>query len=67
MSEDCSRFSEYLSKLTAGKRQHAIAKVLKLKAENRRGAQLVVDWMHRYAKFATNDYVEEHMNIVEAV
>ncbi|CAE7762057.1 hypothetical protein AK812_SmicGene34282 [Symbiodinium microadriaticum] len=66
VSEDCSRFSEYLSKLTAGKRQHAIAKVLKLKAENRRGAQLVVDWMHRYAKFATNDYVEEHMNIVEA-
>ncbi|CAE7407664.1 unnamed protein product, partial [Symbiodinium necroappetens] len=66
VSEDCSRFSEYLSKLTAGKRQHAIAKVLKLKAENRRGAQLVVDWMHRYAKFATNDFVEEHMNIVEA-
>ncbi|CAE7316153.1 unnamed protein product, partial [Symbiodinium sp. CCMP2456] len=66
LAEDCSRFSEYLAKITTSKRQLAIARVLKLKSENRRGATLVVDWMQRNAKFAANDYVEEHMNIIEA-
>ncbi|CAE7231323.1 unnamed protein product, partial [Symbiodinium microadriaticum] len=45
LSEDQSLFSEYQQKLGAGQRQKALAKVLRLKSENRRGSQLVVDWM----------------------
>ena len=65
LSEDMSRFSAYTSKVSAGVRQHAIAKVLKLKAENRRGATVVVDFMRRHAMFVANSYVEEHMNFME--
>ena len=65
LSEDMSRHANYVSKVSAGQRQHAIAKVLKLKAENRRGASMVVDFMNRNARFVPNDFVEEHLNIME--
>ena len=65
LSTDMARFAEYEGKLSASQRQAAIAKVLKLKAEQRRGSQLVVDWMSRNCKFAAGTFQEVHLNIAE--
>ncbi|CAE7418630.1 unnamed protein product [Symbiodinium sp. CCMP2592] len=67
LSEDQSLFSDYQQRIGAGERQKALAKVLRLKSENRRGSQLVVDWMERNAKHAATSYAEQHVNIIEFI
>ncbi|CAE7777691.1 unnamed protein product [Symbiodinium sp. CCMP2456] len=67
LSEDQSFFSEYQQKLGAGQRQKALAKVLRLKSENRRGSQQVVDWMDRNAKHCATSYAEQHVNVIEFI
>ncbi|CAE7749170.1 unnamed protein product [Symbiodinium sp. CCMP2456] len=67
LSEDQSLFSDYQQKLGAGQRQKALARVLRLKSENRRGSQLVVDWMERNCKHAASSYAEQHVNIIEFI
>ena len=65
LSTDMSRFAEYEAKLSASQRQTAITKVLKMKSEQRRGSQLVVEWMGRNCKFVSGSFAEQHLNITE--
>ena len=67
LSTDMSGFADYQRRCSAGERQLAISRVLKLKNELRRGSQLVVAWLSRNAKFALNSYPEEHLSIAEVV
>ena len=52
--------------VSAGERARAMAKILHLKSENKRGSQIVVGWMQRWCHFAANSYADEYLNIVEA-
>ena len=65
LATDMAAWSEYRSKVSAGERRIAITKLLKVKAENRRGSQAVVDWMDKNARFKANAYNEEHLSIAE--
>ena len=66
IAKDMACFSEYEKKIKMTSRKNAIAKVLKVKAECRRGAQLVMEFMDTHAKHRPNKYVEEHLSILEA-
>ena len=66
LAKDMACFSEYEAKVKAGSRKNAIAKVLKIKSECRRGAQLVMEFMDTHAKHRPNKYDEEHFSILEA-
>ena len=65
LTMDMAAWGDYMAKVTHGKRQQAISKLLKVKAENRRGSQLVVEWMTKNARFSANAYNEEHLCIME--
>ena len=66
LSSDQAKWADYEMKISAGQRALEISKILHLKAENKRGSQLVVQWMERWCRFAANSYADEHLNIIEA-
>ncbi|CAE7769661.1 unnamed protein product, partial [Symbiodinium necroappetens] len=66
VATDMAEYAQYVTQCGSSDRQAAVAKVLKLKAEQRRGSQAVVDWMLRNCKFMAGDYTEHHLDIVEA-
>ena len=66
LTSDQAKWADYETKISAGERALEISKILHLKAENKRGSQLVVNWMHRWCRFAANSYSDEHLNIIEA-
>ena len=66
LSTDASRFADYQSKQKSTKRRSALAQVLRMKAENRKGSNLVIDFMNRSARFKSNQYCEEHVCIMQA-
>jgi len=66
VATDMAAYAQYTAQCGSSERQAAVAKVLKLKAEQRRGSQAVVDWMLRNCKFMAGDYTEHHLDLVEA-
>ena len=58
---------DYTTKRDSSQRQLSLAKILKVKSEQRRGSMAVVEWMSRNCKFVAGDYKEEHLNIAEAI
>ena len=66
LGSDMAQFADFESRCCASARKLAISKVLKLKAEQRKGSQVIVEWMSRNARFVAGSYQEEHLNIAEA-
>ena len=66
LASDMSRWSEYESRQLASSRKVAIAKVLRLKSENRKGAGIIVQHMEKTCRFRANSFAEEHDCMIEA-
>ena len=66
LARDMSSWSEWQNVAQTSERKAAISRVLRLKGENKRGAQLVVGHMDRSCRFKLNHYSEEHFCITEA-
>ena len=66
LARDMTSWSEFQNKAQTTQRKAAIARVLRLKAEHKKGAALVVSHMERSCKFKLNHYSEDHFCITEA-
>ena len=66
IATDMSRWGEYESRQTSSARKLAIARVLRLKSENRKGSSIIVNHMERTCQFRANTYGEEHYCMTEA-
>ena len=66
LARDMSNWAEHENKAQTSERKAAIARVLRLKEENKKGASLVISHMERNCKFKLNHFSEEHFCITEA-
>ena len=66
LATDMSKWSAYQERLSSSVRKQALSKVLHMKQENRKGLQVVIDFMDRRARFRANSYAEEHFCVMEA-
>ena len=66
LATDMSKWGAYQDRINTSARKQALAKVLHMKQENRKGLQIVIDYMDRRSRFRANSYAEEHFCVMEA-